>query len=130
VKTALVRTQEVVIGGFTAGEGRRTATFGSLLLGAHSGGELRYLGHVGTGFSDTVLADLTARLRPLVRPASPFDEVVPREHARKARWVEPVLVGEVEYRLITRDGRLRHASWRGLRPDRDPASITMPVAPS
>jgi bifunctional non-homologous end joining protein LigD len=129
VKTALVRTQEVVVGGFTAGEGRRTGSFGSLLLGAYADGELRYLGHVGTGFSDAVLTDLTARLRRLVRPASPFDELVPREHARKARWVEPVLVGEVEYRLVTRDGRLRHASWRGLRPDRAPESVRMPAVP-
>jgi len=44
--------------------------------------------------------------------------------------VEPVLVGEVEYRLVTRDGRLRHAAWRGLRPDRDPASIAMPAVPA
>ena len=102
IKTALVRTQEVLVGGFTAGEGRRTATFGSLLLGAYdAGGALRYLGHVGTGFSDAKLVDLTARLRPLTRATSPFDEVVPREHARKARWVDPVLVGEVEYRLVT-----------------------------
>lgn len=131
VKTALVRTQEVLVGGFTAGEGRRTTTFGSLLLGAYDAGDaLRYLGHVGTGFSDAVLIDLMARLRPLARSTSPFDEVVPREHARRARWVEPVLVGEVEYRLVTRDGRLRHASWRGLRPDREPASVRMPVVPA
>jgi len=129
VKTALVHAQEVLVGGFTAGEGRRTGTFGSLLLGAYAAGELRYLGHVGTGFSDAVLTDLTARLRRLTRPTSPFDELVPREHARKARWVEPVLVGEVEYRLVTRDGRLRHASWRGLRADRPPESIRMPAAP-
>jgi bifunctional non-homologous end joining protein LigD len=130
IKTALVRTQEVLVGGFTAGEGRRTGAFGSLLLGAYADGALRYLGHVGTGFSDAVLDDLTARLRRLTRPTSPFDEVVPREHARKARWVEPVLVGEVEYRLVTRDGRLRHASWRGLRPDRTPESVTMPAVPA
>ena len=128
VKTALVRTQEVLVGGLTAGEGRRTATFGSLLLGAYdAAGALRYLGHVGTGFSDAVLVGLMTRLRPLARPTSPFDEVVPREHARKARWVEPVLVGEVEYRLVTRDGRLRHAAWRGLRPDRAPDSVMMPA---
>ena len=126
-----MRTQEVLIGGFTAGEGRRTGTFGSLLLGAYDAdGALRYLGHVGTGFSDAVLDDLTARLRRLTRPTSPFDEVVPREHARKARWVDPVLVGEVEYRLVTRDGRLRHASWRGLRPDRTPESVPMPAVPA
>jgi bifunctional non-homologous end joining protein LigD len=130
VKTALVHTQEVLVGGFTAGEGRRVATFGSLLLGAYAAGELRYLGHVGTGFSDAVLTDLTARLRRLTRPTSPFDELVPREHARRARWVEPVLVGEVEYRLVTRDGRLRHASWRGLRADRPPESVTMPAVPA
>jgi bifunctional non-homologous end joining protein LigD len=130
LKTALSHTQEVLVGGWTAGEGRRTGTFGSLLLGAHDvDGRLRYLGHVGTGFRDAVLDDLMARLRPLSRRASPFDEPVPREHARHARWVEPVLVGEVEYRLITRDGRLRHASWRGLRPDRAPDEVVLP-APS
>ena len=128
VKTALSHTQEVLVGGWTAGEGRRTGTFGSLLLGAHDADRrLRYLGHVGTGFRDAVLDDLMARLRPLARRTSPFDEPVPREHARHARWVEPVLVGEVEYRLITRDGRLRHASWRGLRPDRAPAEVVLPA---
>ncbi len=128
VKTALSRTQEVLVGGWTAGEGRRTRTFGSLLLGARDArGRLRYLGHVGTGFSDALLGDLMARLRPLARRTSPFDETVPREHARHARWVEPVLVGEVEYRLMTRDGRLRHASWRGLRPDRAPEEVVLPV---
>ena len=85
---------------------------------------------MGTGFSDAKLVDLMARLRPLTRATSPFDEVVPREHARKARWVDPVLVGEVEYRLVTRDARLRHASWRGLRPDREPTSVRMPVVPA
>jgi bifunctional non-homologous end joining protein LigD len=74
-----------------------------------------------------VLTDLMRRLRPLARPTSPFDEVVPREHARKARWVDPVLVGEVEYRLVTRDGRLRHAAWRGLRSDRAPDEVVLPV---
>ena len=128
VKTALSHTQEVLVGGWTVGEGRRTRTFGSLLLGAHdAGGRLRYLGHVGTGFRDAVLDDLMARLRPLARARSPFDEEVPREHARHARWVEPVLVGEVEYRLMTRDGRLRHASWRGLRPDRAPGEVVLPA---
>ena len=130
VKTALARTLEVLVGGWTAGEGRRSGTFGSLLLGAFDGGgALRYLGHVGTGFRDAALDDLMGRLRPLHRRPSPFDEVVPREHARHARWVEPVLVGEVEYRLITRDGRLRHASWRGLRPDRAPAEVVLPARP-
>jgi bifunctional non-homologous end joining protein LigD len=129
LKTALSRRQEVLIGGWTVGEGRRARTFGSLLLGAHDeNGGLRYLGHVGTGFSDAQLDQLMARLRPLTRPTSPFDENVPREHARHARWAEPVLVGEVEYRVITRDGRLRHASWQGLRPDRAPDEVVLPAS--
>jgi bifunctional non-homologous end joining protein LigD len=129
LKTALSRRQEVLIGGWTVGDGRRSRTFGSLLLGAHDAdGALRYLGHVGTGFSDAQLDALMARLRPLTRPTSPFDETVPREHARHARWTEPVLVGEVEYRVITRDGRLRHASWQGLRPDRSPDEVVLPAS--
>ncbi|HEX2262534.1 MAG TPA: hypothetical protein VHH52_02060, partial [Pseudonocardiaceae bacterium] len=67
-----------------------------------------------------------AMLSSHARSTSPFDEVVPREHARDAHWIEPDLVGEVEYRQWTADGRLRHASWRGLRPDRSPREIVLP----
>jgi bifunctional non-homologous end joining protein LigD len=80
------------------------------------GGGLQYVGHVG--FTEAMLHDLAARLRPLARESSPFATEVPREHARGARWVEPVLVGEVRYSERTADGRLRHPSWRGLRPDK------------
>jgi bifunctional non-homologous end joining protein LigD len=125
VKTALLRTQEVVVGGWTTGHGRRARTFGALLLGAHDDqGRLRYLGDVGTGFSDAMLSDLLDRLAALEQPTSPFDEPVPREHARRARWVRPQLVGEVEYRTVTLDHRLRHTAWRGLRTDKEPAQVT------
>lgn len=125
IKTALLSTQEVLIGGWTQGEGRRPRAIGALLLGARDDqGQLRYLGHVGTGFTEAMLRDLQARLEPLQTPASPFVEV-PREDARKARWVQPVLVGEVVYRTLTAEGRLRHAAWRGLRPDRDPDEVTL-----
>ncbi|MCW0213915.1 MAG: DNA ligase D [Pseudonocardia sp.] len=134
-KTALLSTQEVVLAGWTPGEGRRASTLGALLLGARDDeGLLRFLGHVGTGFTDATLHMLLDRLEPLRRTDSPFDETVPREFARRARWAEPRLVGEVEYRTMTHDGRLRHAVWRGLRPDRDPEEIrlgraaTAPVA--
>ena len=53
---------------------------------------------------------------------------IPREHARGVQWVEPVLVGEVAYRTFTPDGRLRHPSWRGLRPDRTTAEARRPAA--
>jgi bifunctional non-homologous end joining protein LigD len=81
--------------------------------------------YVGTGFTDRILRDLLAMLSSHARSTSPFDEVVPREHARDAHWIEPDLVGEVEYRQWTADGRLRHASWRGLRPDRSPREIVL-----
>ena len=125
IKTALMTTREVLIGGWTPGEGRRVDTFGALLLGAWDGpGRLRYLGNVGTGFTQQMLRDLLARLGPLSRPDSPFGEPVPREHSRGVHWVSPRLVGEVEYRTLTADNRLRHAAWRGLRPDRDPDEVT------
>ncbi|WP_250558602.1 non-homologous end-joining DNA ligase [Pseudonocardia lacus] len=130
IKTALMTTQEIVLGGWTPGSGRRASTLGALLLGAHDDeGSLRFLGHVGTGFTDAVLHDLLGRLQPLERRTSPFDEEVPREYARRARWVDPVLVGEVVYRSMTHDGRLRHAVWRGLRPDREPAETRLPTTP-
>lgn len=127
VKTALMTTQEVVIGGWTPGSGRREKTLGALLLGAYDEeGRLRFLGHVGTGFTDAVLEDLLARLEPLRLPRSPYDDEVPQEYARRARWAQPRLVGEVVYRSMTHDGRLRHAVWRGLRPDREPAEAVLP----
>ena len=130
VKKALFTAREVVLGGWQPGEGRRGGTIGSLLLGAHDAtGALRYLGRVGTGFSEAVLADLGTRLAPLARATNPFDEPVPRPHARRAHWVEPRLVGEVAHRTWTADGRLRHPVWRGLRPDREPAEVTLPARP-
>ena len=123
VKTPLRRTLEVVVGGWTSGQGRRTATLGALLLGLPTPAGLRFVGHVGTGFTDTVLGTLRASLDDLARPASPFDPPVPREFARHAHWVAPVMVGEVEYRSFSPDGRLRHPAWRGHRVDRDPTDL-------
>jgi bifunctional non-homologous end joining protein LigD len=126
IKTALLHTQEVVVGGWTAGEGRREKTIGALLLGAYDGsGSLRYLGHVGTGFTEAALRALLVELQAREQSTSPFDEEVPREEARKARWVRPELVGDVVYRVLTKEGRLRHAAWRGLRSDKDPADAVI-----
>ncbi len=127
VKTALLTTQEVVVCGWKPGEGHRASTLGSLLLGAYDDQHrLVFIGHVGTGFTEQTLRDLHSRLAPLQRPDSPFDTVVPREHARHAQWVEPVLVGEVVYRTLTPDGRLRHPAWRGLRTDKAPSDVKAP----
>ena len=116
-------TQEVVIGGWKAGRGRREGGVGSLLLGVYDGADLRFVGHVGTGFTDADLDDLHKRLVSLERPDSPYAGEVPREHARFAYWVEPSLTGEVEFSRWTRDGMLLHASWRGLRPEIPPREV-------
>lgn len=130
IKRALWLAQEVVIGGWRPGEGRRSGTIGALLLGAHdTAGELRYIGDVGTGFSDKVLDDLYERLTPLERKKPPFVSEVPRDRARRARWVDPELVGEVVHRNWTPDGRLRHTTWRGLREDKAPTDVFVPSLP-
>jgi bifunctional non-homologous end joining protein LigD len=125
VKVKNIRTQEVVIGGWSPGKGRRSATFGALLLGIPSDdGTLRYVGQVGTGFTDAMLLDLHARLRRLERKSSPFLDV-PRPDARDAVWVTPKVVGEVAFTEWTADGRLRHPSWRGLRPDKAAGDVVL-----
>jgi bifunctional non-homologous end joining protein LigD len=122
IKVKHQRMQEVVIVGWEPGEGRRAGEVGALLLGVHIDGTLHYAGQVGTGFTDQVLADLRRRLEQLA-VSTPSVNDVPREHARAARWVRPELVGEVVFSEWTRDNRLRHPSWRGLRPDKDAAAV-------
>jgi len=113
-----------VIGGWSPGGGRREGGIGSLLLGVpDDDGRLIFAGHVGTGFTDRMLADLGSQLRTAERPTPPFADEVPRMHAKDAHWVDPVLVGEVVFHEWTRDGRMRHPSWRGLRPDKTPADV-------
>ncbi|WP_018658174.1 non-homologous end-joining DNA ligase [Actinomadura flavalba] len=118
-------TREAIVCGWQPGRGRREGGVGSLLLGAYDDkGGLSFLGHVGTGFTDRGLDELYRLLWPLRRPASPFDEAVPPDVARDAQWVEPRLVGDVAYSALTRDGRLRFPSWRGLRDDKEPHEVT------
>jgi bifunctional non-homologous end joining protein LigD len=91
LKRPLIQTREVVIGGWRPGQGRRGGTLGALLLGAHDPdtGNLRYIGDVGTGFSEDALRDLLAQLTALKRRNNPFANEVPRDRARDARWVSP-----------------------------------------
>jgi bifunctional non-homologous end joining protein LigD len=128
IKAPFIRTQEVVILGFTEGTGRRAGTIGAVVVGLYRGGKLSFAGGVGTGFTDAALRDLQEQLTPLVRANGvPAADDVPRRDARGVTWVEPAIVGEVEYRSFTEDGRLRHSSWRGLRPDRRPEEAKLPV---
>lgn len=123
VKVKHLRTQEVVIGGWKPGTGRRGGVLGSLLLGIPSANGLEYVGKVGTGFTDAALRDLTRRLGARSQGESPFVGPVPAADAREAHWVQPSIVGEVRFGEWTRDGRLRHPAWRGLRPDKQPADV-------
>lgn len=123
VKDKNWNTQEVVIGGWRRGEGGRSSGIGSLLMGIPETGGLRFVGRVGTGFTEQDLDRLRAVLAPLRSDASPFEPPLPRAEAKAVTFVRPELVGEVRYGERTADGRLRHASWRGLRPDKRPADV-------
>ena len=118
-----VRRTSAVVAGWQPGEGGRAGRIGSLLLGQHGPAGLEFAGHVGTGFSAATLAELGRRLEPLRRDTPAYATTVPREHARSAVWVEPVLVVEVDYTEWTRDGRLRHPSYKGLRDDVPPEEV-------
>ncbi|HEY2146529.1 MAG TPA: DNA ligase D, partial [Pirellulales bacterium] len=116
LKTKCQKRAELVIGGYSRSS-VRARPFSSLLLGAFEDGELVYAGKVGTGFSSGDLSALARRFKPLERSASPFVEV-PAIERKDAVWVKPTLVCEVEYTEWTRDGRLRHPSFQGLREDK------------
>jgi bifunctional non-homologous end joining protein LigD len=129
LKIKNVRRQEVVIGGWTPGEGNREGRIGSLLAGVHDepGGRLLYAGNVGTGFTAKTLKEMEALLKPLRRKDTPFANAVPRIQAKNANYVEPELVCEVEFTDWTRDGRLRHPSYKGLRDDKPARDVVREV---
>jgi bifunctional non-homologous end joining protein LigD len=116
------RTSAVVIG-WRPGEGNREGRLGSLLLGVHGPKGFEYAGQVGTGFTATTLTQLENALKPLTVNESPLDQAVPRAQARDATWVRPILVAEVDYTEWTRDGRMRHPSFKGLRDDYNPDDV-------
>lgn len=110
------RSQEVVIGGWVPGKGRRDEKIGALLAGYHDDqGRLRYAGKVGTGFTEEDLRLLAERLEPLGSSESPFTG---RQPPRDAVYADPELVAEVEFSEWTAAGTLRHPSFKGLRTDK------------
>ena len=111
--------QELVVGGFTAPRGGRT-DLGALLLGYYDDDRLRYAGKVGTGFTHATLRSLGERLGQLRQERSPFADDV-RE--RGATWVTPRLVAQIGFTEWTRDGRLRHPRFLGLREDKAPEEV-------
>jgi DNA ligase D-like protein (predicted ligase) len=112
--------QEFVIVGYTGPKGSRIG-LGALLLGYYDDGDLVYAGKVGTGFDTATLRKLHQRLAPTEQDESP----VTREHAREpgAHWVRPTLVAQVAFSEWTRDGKLRHPRFLGLRTDKSPDEV-------
>ncbi|GAB2632873.1 non-homologous end-joining DNA ligase [Prescottella soli] len=126
VKTPLRSNTEVIVVGWVPGTGSARGGVGSLLLAARDDdARLVYIGHVGTGFTGATRRALLEKLEPLERPTSPLDAAPPARESRDARWVEPLLVGDVEYREYV-GGSLRHPSWKGLRDDKSPDEVDLP----
>ena len=120
------RSQELVIGGWLPGQGRREGTIGAILVGYYEDGDggrrLRYAGRVGSGFTEAELERLAGLLEPLADPESPFDG---RQPPKQAVFVEPRLVAEVAFREWTAARTLRAPVYKGLRTDKDPAEVVL-----
>jgi bifunctional non-homologous end joining protein LigD len=119
-KIKLTNTQDCVILGWTKGEGSRNQTFGALLVGAIVDGETKWIGQVGTGFTQKMQDVVLEQLQPLVRKTPAIDDKELRA-VKGATYVEPKLVCEVEYLEITKStNKMRAPSFKGLRPDKGP----------
>lgn len=123
VKVKNVRSAEVVVGGWTFGDGGRAGRLGALVIGFYEDGELRYAGRVGSGFGDAELKRVQELLEPLARESSPFSGPQPD---KGTMFVDPVLVASVNYGDMTRDGTLRHPAYKGMRDDIAPEDVDRP----
>jgi bifunctional non-homologous end joining protein LigD len=129
LKVKTRRRQEMVVGGWLAGEGGRSGRIGALLVGYHDaagdGGPLRYAGRVGTGFTEAELERLAGLVAPLTTDECPFEPPPPRpDLAKGATWLRPELVAELAFAEWTGDGKLRHPSYLGLRDDKAAVDVT------
>ena len=127
-KIKIVKTQDCVILGWTPGRGGRAGSFGALLLGAYRDQRLTWIGQVGTGFTDKMLAEMLKRLEEIETdvPAADDPELL---KTSGARWVKPVLVCVVEYLEMTAAGKLRAPSFKGLREDKAPEECSLEPRP-
>jgi bifunctional non-homologous end joining protein LigD len=132
LKIKVIHDADVVVGGWSPGEGSRSDAFGSLLVGAYDSGALRFVGAVGTGFDRKTLEEVLAKLQPLRTTECPFAEDCGDLRTgsfgralRDPRWVRPDLVCRVEFRELTAGLRLRAPSFKGLRSDKPPQECTL-----
>ncbi|MDB5230819.1 MAG: ligase, partial [Chitinophagaceae bacterium] len=131
LKIKTEKRQEVVIAGYTKNE-NTSKQFSALLLGLNEGGEFRFIGPVGTGFSNQTQKEILEKLKPLVTKKCPFKEVPdynkpsrfrPNPPKAKVTWVKPEIVAEISYRELTKDGSIRHPSFKGLREDKNAKDV-------
>jgi bifunctional non-homologous end joining protein LigD len=101
-----------IVGGFAEGEGSRSTTFGSLLLGVWHGEDLRFVGAVGSGFKEHALSAIRSSLGELERDTSPFQPLV--RYPGRLHWVEPGIVVNVEFKEWTADSHLRAPVYKGV----------------
>lgn len=119
------KEQEFVVGGYTDPQGSRVG-FGALLVGYYEDGKLRYAGKVGTGYNAPLLLSLTKQLRKLKRQDSPFVGTPPMR--KGVHWVRPEMVVQIGFSEWTRDGRLRHPRFLGVRDDKKPREVVRETA--
>ena len=133
IKLRQVTEQEFVIGGYTKPAGSRPH-FGALLVGYYAAGKLHYAGKVGTGFTATQLATLLKEMAPLGQSKCPFAGLPERSTGRfgqgitapvmrQCHWIKPRMVTQVKFAEWTKDGRLRHPVYLGIRKDKPARSV-------
>lgn len=114
LKIPVRHTLRAVVGGYLPGEGGRSSTFGSVLVGLHDDVGLRWIAAVGSGFDDVTLEIFATHLRQIERPRSPFHNQVVLPRPGRPLWVEPVIVIGVEYKEWTHDNHLRAPVFKGV----------------
>ncbi|MBK7429338.1 MAG: DNA ligase D [Saprospiraceae bacterium] len=123
LKIKLLQHQEMVIGGYTEPGGSRKG-LGALLCGYYEGETLRYSGKVGTGFTESILKELTQKLEKLERKTSPFTDP---PHEKSVHWVNPILVAQIKYSELTETNSMRHPVYLGLRPDKNAREVVLEI---
>jgi bifunctional non-homologous end joining protein LigD len=126
LKVKCTQTSEFVIAGYVPST-VSSGMIGSLVMGYYEDGKLIHAGRVGTGYTQKIARDLKKAIDKVKADTSPFAAKLSADARRGVVWAKPKLVAEVEFRGWTHDGSLRHASFQGLREDKEPESVTREV---